>query len=139
MKNTKEGFTPIPVPPSRACGICRNRMNQVCLEVCAPKESYEYFDPDSNRPLGNMPKLTFNEYLELPGSMKGKWLFVQQTKIQEAFNGDEIRGNIYGARSGRLSKNEQVKGLLPDTTERTPPYQDWEEREDKGEGSKKMD
>lgn len=121
---------PIPTPPSRACGICRNRMNQVCIEECAPEESYEHFDPDMNRHLGNMPKLTFDEYLELPGSMKGKWLFVQQTKILEALNG-ETRGDIYSSRSSTIFKNEQKQSVLSDPAERSSPHKDRQEREDK--------
>jgi hypothetical protein len=113
------------LPPSRACGICRNRMNQSCVEECAPEEDYRYFEPDLDRPIDTLPKLTFQEYLELPGSMKGKWLFVQLTKLQEALDGTtiELGPTVYRHRSSKIPEALKVAGLFDDSPEKATVYQ----------------
>lgn len=113
------------LPPSRACGICKNRMNQSCVEECAPNENYKYFEPDLDRPFDTLPKLTFQEYLELPGSMKGKWLFMQLTKLQEVLDGttNELGPAVYRHRSGKIPETLKVTGVFDDSPEKVTIYQ----------------
>ncbi len=123
----------IPTPPSRACAICRNSMGELCLSRCAPKGDYSEFRPDMDKPLDMMPKLSFEEYMELPGSMKGKWLFVIQTKILEVINGDEPRTYPYRTRGLKIPKAVKVKGVLPHPEGADPVPSDREKRENTGE------
>ena len=112
-----ERFTPAIAPPSRACGICRNRMNQMCVEVCAPDGKYEHFDPNMRRTLDMLPVLTIEEYRELNGKMKGEWLFILMQKLMEAQNGKELRSYPYRTRSRRLLTDVHKQNLLPDIEE----------------------
>ena len=107
------------MPPSRACGICRNRMNEVCIEKCAPAGEYCEFDPNMNTPLNMLPDLSIDEYRELNGKMKGEWLFIQLKKIVEAHNGDEIRSYLNRARSRRTFEGIRDQGLLHGSQART--------------------
>jgi hypothetical protein len=120
------------MPPSRVCGICKNTMGELCLENCASKGDFSQFNPDMEKPLELIPKLTFEEYLELPGSIKGKWLFIQNTKILEALNGDETGNHLYRSSSRRVFKNLEKQSVLPCAEGANTLYQNTEERKDKG-------
>ena len=104
-------------------------MNDVCVEDCAPSESYKYFDPDMEMDANLHHKLSIEEYRELNGKMKGEWLFVQQTKLMEVQNGTN---GIYfnSARSRRVSKALQEQNLSDGATEQNPLRKDREERKD---------
>lgn len=124
------------MPPSRVCSICLNRMNEVCLEGCASENKYKEFDPDMGRSLDMLPTLSFREYMELPGTMKGKWLFVVQTKIIQNIKGEE---NEYYAKTrpyydhtagGRVSSAIKIKGVLPGAKTEDTPHTASEECED---------
>ena len=121
----------INMPPSRACEICRNRMNDVCLE-CAKSQDFKDFRPDMKRPLEKLPTLTFEEYLELPGPMKGKWLFVLSSKIVEAINEQQpsFRQNHDYPRSRRLSQTFKEQSLLFSLPEENSPLPASKECED---------
>lgn len=122
------GMKEIELPPSRACNICRYKMSDICSEKCAPAKDYRFFEPDMRRELPSLPTLSFQEYLELPSSMKGKWLFVQQTKILEALNGDELRTHLDYSRSRPLSKTLKKQGLHHGSTRINPTLEDRKER-----------
>ena len=66
-------------------------MGEICIEHCAPKKNYLHFNPEMGLDFAKLPKLSIDEYGELTGPMKGKWLFVLLTKIMEELNGEYIR------------------------------------------------
>ena len=129
LKMSKE-LLAIPTPPSRACGVCRNRLNEVCVEDCSMTKDYRYFDPDMEFPADLIPTLTFKEYQALTGSMKGKWLFYQQSKIWEVLSG---RHDFDNTRGRRIPKNIKGKDLLSGAEKRAPSHSDWKECKDFGE------
>ena len=106
------------MPTSRACSICKNNMNDICLEGCTHEGKYKFFDPAINKHLNQLPKLTLSEYRELPGRMKGEWLFIQQ-KILD-FHGNRLERHINYPRSRRLLKVIK-KQSLQDGSERGHP------------------
>ena len=123
---------PIDMPPSRACSICRNRMNDICLDNCAPRETYQYFEPNMEMDADLFPKLSIEEYRELNGKMKGEWLFVQQTKLMEVQNGTDGR-YFNSARSRRVSKALQEQNIPDGAAEQDPLREDRKERKDQEE------
>lgn len=98
------------LPPSRACDICKNRMNDVCIGGCVPGRKWEYFDPDMTRKI--IPTLTLEEFRELNGKMKGEWLFIQLTKILEVVHGDEFGALANYPRGRRIPQNFKIQGVL---------------------------
>ena len=132
VERKERQFIPLDMPPSRACSICKNRMNDICLDDCAPNESYRYFEPNMKMDADLFPKLSIEEYRELNGKMKGEWLFVQQTKLMEVQNGTNGR-YFNSARSRRVSKALQEQNLPDGATEQNPLRQDREERKDQEE------
>lgn len=122
------------LPPSRACSICRNRMSEGCLNGCSTSEDYYYFEPDMTKSLDSLPTLTFGEYMHLPGKMKGKWLFVIQTKIIEWMKGEQneykppLRPHLNRAGGGRVSAAVKIEGVLPDNPKEDAAHTDPKER-----------
>jgi len=104
-------------------------MNDICLDDCAPNESYEYFEPNMEMDADLFPKLSIEEYRELNGKMKGEWLFVQQSKLMEVSNGTNGR-YFNSARSCRVSKALQEQNLPDGPTEQNSLREDREERKD---------
>ena len=137
VERKERQFIPIDMPPSMACSICRNKMNDICLSICAPAEDYKSFDPDMDIDPDLLPNLTIEEYRELSGKMKGEWLFVQQRKLLEAVNGQERYFNR--TRGRRIPKAFQKQDLQDGATEQDPLHQNREECKDKEEGPSELD
>ena len=119
MRSQKENHPVYEMPPSRICGVCRNRMNEVCVEECALCKDYKHFDPDFSRPFESIPKITIEEYRELNGRAKGEWMFYRLEKLIAFMGGEDGRDTHYPA-SRRLPKDFKEQGLLvgadePDT------------------------
>jgi hypothetical protein len=71
--------------------------------------------------------------------MKGKWLFVQLTKLQEALDGttNEPRPVIHRLRSSKTPSPVEITGLFDDSPEKATVYQAERKADsNKGNGSK---
>jgi hypothetical protein len=51
----------VSLPPAWCGSICRNAMNEVCVEHCAPKRDCSGFDPKTNLKLADMPRFPRTE------------------------------------------------------------------------------
>ena len=78
-----------------------------------------------------MPSLSLDEYRELPGCMKGEWLFIQQKKILEAINGEPR--HTYYPRSRRIPKNFRRQDVSAGSEREDSLCEDREERQDQEE------
>ncbi|KKQ63512.1 MAG: hypothetical protein US85_C0016G0008 [Candidatus Shapirobacteria bacterium GW2011_GWF1_38_23] len=120
-------------------------MNEVCLENCAIKKNYHDFEPDMTRPLEKLPTLTLTEYMELTGPMKGKWLFIQQTKLIEFLKGEDNghlsppRPYSNHTRSRRVPSYFKEQDLLPCGEKEDTPHPNTAECPDNGNRSGKLD
>ena len=95
---------------------------------CAPEGKYKFFDIAIIKHLNQFPKLTLSEYRELPGRMKGEWLFIQQIKFLEVLNGDERHINY--PRSRRIPKNFRRQDVSAGSEREDSLCEDREERQD---------
>jgi len=130
----------ISMPPSRICGVCRNRMLDVCVGYCSVFKDYKYFVPDPNRPLETIPVITQLEFQELNGKAKGEWILYRQDKIiEEILGGSNERYSVYNPRGRRIPQNIKVEDLLSRTKERDTSLSDWKECEDTGERAPGVD
>ena len=86
MKKAERKSTPICLPFSIACRVCRNRMSEGCVEDCAINKDFNYFEPDSKMPFFILPKFSMDEYRELPGKAKGEFLAFYIIKLMEVLN-----------------------------------------------------
>jgi hypothetical protein len=133
MIEKDNGF--VKLPPYSTCRLCRNSMNQACMEICAPKKDYSWFDLKPGINLEDLPRFPLKEFNEeMSSSVRQKVVAVYIAKIVDNLQGvrDE-RTNLYDPRSRRISKTLQKQGL-PFSSERfDPPHQDRSKREDSGE------
>ena len=111
------------LPPSRACGVCKNRLNDVCVEGCAPAGDFKDFDPDMTIPLERLPNLSLQEFRELPGQMRADWVFVEHQAIRRQLNGDELGPFIYSKRSKRVPSYQQEPSLSSNPEKEVAVYQ----------------
>jgi len=62
FKKIKEKeYEPVHLPPAWCGAICRNAMNEVCVENCAVKRDCSGFDPKPNLNLSDMPRFPKTE------------------------------------------------------------------------------
>lgn len=121
-KDLKSNMERLVLPPSRACGVCRNRMNEICIEGCAPSGDFKDFEPDLSIPLENLPNLSLEEFRELPGQMRADWVFTEHQAIRRQLNGDELGPFIYRKRSVRVPSYQQEPSLPSNQSEETTLY-----------------
>src|SRR5688572_26588009 len=77
----------IQLPPSWCGAICRNAMNEVCIEHCAITRDCSAIDPKTNLKLGDLPRFP----LEVSGNMTKEEKFTSVTvylaKVVDHLNG----------------------------------------------------
>ena len=111
----------LPLPPSRACSVCRNRMSETCVGQCAVRKDYSFFEPDMTFPFYLIPSLALEEYRELNGRAKGEWMFFLTTKLLEVLY---ATGDIDHSSSRRLPANFQKQSVLLGIQTADSPHQD---------------
>lgn len=52
------------MPPFSVCRMCKNCMNEICLEDCAPKGDLYKFDLKDGVNLHSAPRFPFKEFME---------------------------------------------------------------------------
>ena len=80
-----EKFTETPVRYTTACRVCKNRSS----DLCVGDFDLKHFDPDFKIPVFLLPKLTMEDYRELPGKIKGELLAYYLIKFMEVCDGSE--------------------------------------------------
>ena len=80
-------FTPINLPPFDSCRMCRNSMSQGCIEVCAIRRDYSYFDLKRNMTLEDMPRFPLDEWDDMPSKVRGKVVAAYLAKIIDHLKG----------------------------------------------------
>jgi hypothetical protein len=63
-RQTGNGFTELAMPPFSSCALCRQRMNEVCLEKCAPSKDYSEFELREGINLDLAPRFPMKEFVE---------------------------------------------------------------------------
>jgi hypothetical protein len=126
----------ITMPPYSTCRLCRNSMNQACMEECAPKKDYSWFEPKAGIKIEDLPRFPLEEFNNgMSSTVRQKIVAVYIAKIVDYLQGvrDE-RTNLYDSRSRRISKTLQKQGLSFGSERNDPAHQDRQEREDQGRG-----
>ena len=109
------------MPPAWCSGICRNAMNEICIEACALKRDCSGFEPKPNIGLDDLPRFPLQESLEMTKEEKFTSVTVYLSAVV-----DELKGvptneplRIRRPRPNRercvdVLENIEVKDLLPD-------------------------
>ena len=129
----------IALPPLWCSQICRNSMNEVCVENCALKRDTSAFEPTQGLKLIDMPK--FPDPKGMTREERFTAVVVYLAKVTEHLQGEADhepaypiirRQNIYSSASSRIPASVQVKDILPNLTQAISPLQDQQECADTG-------
>ena len=118
-------FTELIMPPFSTCALCRQRMNEVCLEKCAPAKDYSHFELRQIN-LEDMPALSPEEVNGMPPKVARIVLTVYVVKIVSALQGKEeyVRPRFANRPRGvKLPHPLPLDGLLDGAAERNSTHQ----------------
>jgi len=136
------------LPPVWCGSICRNAMSEVCVEQCAIERDCSGFDLKPNLKLEDMPRFPLKGSENMTKEEKFTSVTVYLAKVVDHFKGvdDEAiyppiirRKDIYRAGSLSISKNIEIKDLLPGIQKGNSSSEDRQERPDSPDGSSEMD
>ena len=103
------------MPPTWCSGICRNAMNEICIEDCAIKRDCSAFEPKPNLNLSDMPRFPLNESVSMTKEEKFTSVTIYLAKVVDHLQGIEEEPTIYPPlrrEDFHGSVNRQGEGLL---------------------------
>jgi hypothetical protein len=125
MKDRNENqFEGIKLPPTWCGSLCRNAMNEVCIEDCAIKRDCSAFEEKPNLRLTDMPR--FPETKHMTKEEKFTSVTVYLSKVVDHLQGQEDEDTIYpptrrsdfqSARSSLRPENPKVQDFLANLVE----------------------
>ena len=77
------------LPPAWCGSICRNAMNEVCVEDCAIKRDCSAFEPKPNLKLIDMPSFPLTESAEMTKEEKFTSVTIYLSKVVDHLQGSE--------------------------------------------------
>ena len=86
-------FEGVQLPPAWCSGICRNAMNQICVEHCAIQRDCSAFEPKPNLKLTDMPR--FPETSGMTKEEKFTSVTIYLAKVVDHLQGVEEEPRIY--------------------------------------------
>ena len=144
----KEERTVHHLPPVWCGSICRNAMNEVCIEHCAIERDCSGFDPKPNLKLEDMPRFPLKGSANMTKEEKFTSVIVYLAKVVDHLKGvdDEPiyppiirRKDIYRARSVGLSEDLEVEDLLLGVQTGNPSLENRTKRQDSPDRSSEVD
>lgn len=144
----KEEETVHHLPPVWCGSICRNSMNEICVEQCAIDRDCSGFDPKPNLKLEDMPRFPLKGSETMTKEEKFTSVTVYLAKVVDHLKGvdDETiyptiirRKDIYRVGSVGISENLEVKDLLPGVQKGNSSSENREKRPDSPDRSSELD
>ena len=130
--------------PVWCSSICRNAMNEICVEHCAIKRDCSGFEEKPNLKLVDMPRFPKTENMSRDEKFTSVTIYLAkvvdhlQGVENEQSNSIYPRPHPYRAGSRTLPENIKVQDLLPDFQEADTTPEAGEKREDEGVGSSEV-
>ena len=133
------------LPPVWCSSICRNTMNEKCVEHCAIKRDCSGFEPTPNLKLGDMPRFPNTEGMTREEKFTSVTIYL--SKVVDHLQGvdDERtnypplrRQNLHSTGSRCLPKDFKIEDLLSGVQERDTSPENRKEREDSPSGSSEV-
>jgi len=76
-------------PPTWCASLCRNAMNEICIENCAIKRNCSAFEPKPNLKLIDMPSFPLSESAEMTKEEKFTSVTIYLSKVVDHLQGRE--------------------------------------------------
>jgi hypothetical protein len=83
------------LPPIWCSGICRNAMNEICVEHCAVKRDCSAFEPKPGLRLSDMPRFPLKESGSMTKEEKFMSVTIYLAKVVDHLQGVEEEHTIY--------------------------------------------
>jgi len=77
----------VQLPPTWCSGICRNAMNEICVEDCAIKRDCSAFEPKPNLKLSDMPRFPLEETASMTKEEKFTSVTIYLAKLVDQAQG----------------------------------------------------
>ncbi|SRR6266496_235936 len=107
MKEKEESQIPkFRLPPVWCSAICRNAINQVCVENCAIKRDCSAFDPKPNLTLSDMPPFPLTQSASMTKEEKFMAVTVYLAKVVDHLNGSEAENNNFICKNSFMTSKE---------------------------------
>ena len=125
------------LPPPWCSSICKNSMNDFCVEGCAIRRDTSHFEPADGVTLNDLPKFPLLEAKHMKPAEKFTAVAVYLSKLVEHAKGEDyelpapIRPHPYHSRTSRVSEDQQKQVVLHGAEEITSVISDWKEHSDK--------
>jgi len=121
MKDREQNqFEQVQLPPTWCSGICRNAMNEICVEDCAIKRDCSAFEEKPNLKLSDMPRFPLQQSADMTKEEKFTAVTIYLSKVVDHLQGNEdepkiyppVRANIYDSRNSVLTNTVKIQELL---------------------------
>jgi len=90
MKDREQNqFEGLKLPPTWCSPLCRNAMNEICIEDCAIKRDCSAFEPKPNLKLGDMPHFPLKESVNMTKEEKFASVTIYLAKVVDHLKGVE--------------------------------------------------
>lgn len=130
----------IKLPPTWCSSICRNSMNEVCVEDCAIKRDAEWFEVKEIA-LEDMPRFPLKDFTNGDMTPKERQVCagVYLAKVVDKMQGVTDGQNVNRVRSRRIPTALKVSGVLYDSTQGNTVHQIERKKDSNtGDGSGKV-
>ena len=116
------------LPPVWCGAICRNAMNEICVESCAIKRDCSYFEEKPNLKLSDMPRFPLKESSGMTKEERFIAVTIYLSKMVDHLQGNEdqpenyppLRADIYDSRNSVLTNTVKIQALLTSEQAKTP-------------------
>jgi hypothetical protein len=107
-ENENSQFQGVQLPPAWCGAICRNAMNEICVEHCAIQRDCSAFEPKPNLKLSDMPRFPLNDSAEMTKEEKFTSVTVYLAKVVDHLQGNEDEAPVIFPRASRASINTEI-------------------------------
>jgi len=136
FKKIKEKeYEPVHLPPAWCGAICRNAMNEICIEDCAVKRDCSAFDPNPNLKLTDMPRFPKAEGMTREEKFTSVTIYLSkvvdhlQGADDEPLPAHSRRPNHDRTARSKISANVEIESVLHSISEANSSHPTEPERE----------
>ena len=109
------------LPPAWCSRICRNAMNEVCVEHCAIKRDCSFFEEKQNLKLSDMPRFPIQESANMTKEEKFTSVTIYLAKVVDHLQGNDDEQHYLNSSQNApikmIARNKaitDVTSILPD-------------------------
>ena len=112
MKERQQNqFEAVQMPPAWCSAICRNAMNEICIEHCAVERDCSAFEPKPNLKIADMPRFPLKESTGMTKEEKFTSVTVYLAKVIDHLQGAVEETPVILPRASRVSINTEIAGI----------------------------